>query len=89
MTIKEQMAANDAEQARADYASHRFITRMTVGTASDPSERYRVCTDCGCEDQGDPAEFEWLAYPNCNDVRRNKRRQTAHSSPGAGFEAGR
>jgi hypothetical protein len=49
----------------ANYESHKFQTRMTVGTADAPSERYRVCDECGCEDQGDPAEFPALDYPPC------------------------
>lgn len=47
------------------YASHTWIGRIQPGTVHGPEEHFRVCSVCGCEDIGDPAEFDWMQYPDC------------------------
>jgi hypothetical protein len=48
-----------------NYASHHFATARLGGDPGAPPEFVRYCSECGCLDRGDPAEFPELEYPAC------------------------
>ncbi len=47
------------------YESHVWVGRVQPGTVHGPEEHFRICDRCGCQDLGDPAEFDWLEYHEC------------------------
>ncbi len=68
--VTEPLSPEALDQSLRNYATHKWHMRFTVGTPSEASERIIVCDECGCEDFGNPAEFDWLMYPACDDMDR-------------------
>ena len=51
------------ENSYNNYLTHRWET--STDRYQYKGEKFCFCLDCGCENQGDPREFEWLDYPDC------------------------
>lgn len=48
------------DESYNNYLSHKW---ETVWAGDGEADCY--CVDCGCQNQGNPYEFEWLQYPPC------------------------
>lgn len=57
-----------SEESATNFRSHQWKTSGPQGSPADPGDRVVFCDDCGCENQGDPAEFPQLEYPACDRV---------------------
>jgi hypothetical protein len=52
----------------AEYLTHSFKRERQMTDYGTGFEYLRVCKNCGLEDQGHPAEFPDIQYPNCGDM---------------------
>lgn len=50
------------EESYNNYLSHSWKSAISD---FETGERTAECVNCGCEDSGDPREFDWLEYPHC------------------------
>ena len=52
-----------------NYRTHKWTFHPSNSAfGNDPTDPVTVCSECGCEDRGDPAEFPELEYPNCEEA---------------------
>lgn len=49
------------DESYTNYLSHSWET-----VSAGDGEADCWCTECGCENLGNPYEFEWLEYPACD-----------------------
>lgn len=65
-TIEEENKEQE-KQARIKTSYNNYLSHTWKSAISDfeTGERTAECVNCGCEDNGDPREFDWLEYPNC------------------------
>lgn len=54
-------------QIRIGTSYNNYLSHSWKSAISDfeTGERTAECINCGCENNGDPREFDWLEYPNC------------------------
>lgn len=54
-------------QIRIETSYNNYLSHSWQSSISDfeTGEKTRECENCGCEDKGDPREFDWLEYPHC------------------------
>lgn len=68
LTHKWQYGIIDKDRIRNAYLSHTWIHSLLGGNPAESTSYEHVvsCSKCGCENEGDPAEFPNLRYPHCD-----------------------
>ena len=59
-----------AEESYSNYLTHTW--KSSPSNPFDSREMDTYCDACGIEDQGDPREFDWLEYPNCDKAQEEE-----------------
>lgn len=54
--------SSDDESAMIEKSHNNYLTHSWE---CQEGHLTSYCSECGCENQGDPREFEWLDYPDC------------------------
>lgn len=62
--------AEQSRSAQANYDSHNWTGQQMGGSPVEATSAEWVCycSECGCENRGEPAELPEIDYPNCAEV---------------------